>query len=182
MLENVCALRMLFPPDTSIDYQLNSFLLAITWQEMSKCPEKASSLPCSWHTSVPDSGSALQAWGNEENNCTLLLARNPLGYTDALFFFQGLILLSAPYCAGPSHLGAWQGSGPETWMSPELAQPGSAAGRKHSHWGNGVEQRATCEKPISIHCISMARWIVELKVVFFRSDQLPDPVGVTSEL
>lgn len=112
MLENVCALRMLFPPDTSIDYQLNSFLLAITWQEMSKGPEKASSLPCSWHTSVPDSGSALQAWGNEENNCTLLLARNPLGYTDALFFFQGLISLSAPYCAGPSHLGAWQGSGP----------------------------------------------------------------------
>lgn len=35
---------------------------------------------------VVDSESALQAWGNEENNCTLILAHNPLGYTDALFF------------------------------------------------------------------------------------------------
>lgn len=34
-----------------------------------------------------DSGSALQARGNEENNCTLLLAYNPSGYTDASFFF-----------------------------------------------------------------------------------------------
>lgn len=48
-------------------------------------------------------------------------------------------------------------------MSPELAQPVSAAGRKRSHWGNGVEQRATCKQPISIHRISMARWIAELR-------------------
>ncbi|KAI9521825.1 hypothetical protein NQZ68_003980 [Dissostichus eleginoides] len=57
--------------------------------------------------------------------CQLCLLRVP-----------GFILLSASYCAGPSHLGARQGSGPETWMSPELAQPGPAAGRKFSHWGN----------------------------------------------
>lgn len=63
-------------------------------------------------------------------------------------------------------MGAWWGLGPKTWMSPELAQPGSAAGRKHSHWGNRVEQRATCEEPISIHCISMERWIAELRVFF----------------
>ena len=95
---------------------------------------------------VADSGSALQARGNEENNCTLHLAYNLLVYTDAFSFFsfQGFFLLSASYCAGPSHLGARQGSGPETWMSPELAQPGPAAGRKFSHWGNRVEQRATC--------------------------------------
>lgn len=49
MLKNVCNLRRLFPPDTSIDYWLNRFLLAITWQEMSKGPENESSLPCSWH-------------------------------------------------------------------------------------------------------------------------------------
>lgn len=127
---------------------------------------------------VADSGSALQAWGNEENNCTLLLAHNPLGYTDALFFLQKFVLLSAPYCSGPSHIRALQDSGPETWMSPELAQPGSAAGRKHSHWGNQVEHRATCKKPISIPCISMARWIAELRGFF----QLPEPVGFTSEL
>lgn len=52
MLKNVCILEMLFPLDTSIDYQLNSFLLAITWQEMSKGPQKASSLPCSWRNSL----------------------------------------------------------------------------------------------------------------------------------
>lgn len=125
-----------------------------------------------------DSGSALQAWGNEENNCTLLLAHNPLGYTDALFFFlpEVHLVVSLILC-WPLPQGAWQGSGPETWMSPELAQPGSAAGSKHSHWGNGVEQRATCKKPISIHCISTARWIAELRVF-----SLPGPVVFTSEL
>lgn len=62
---------------------------------------------------VADSGSALQARGNEENNCTLLLAYNPLGYTDASFFsFQKLVVMSAPYCPSPSHIRAWQESGP----------------------------------------------------------------------
>lgn len=133
---------------------------------------------------VADSGSALQAWGNEENNCTLLWAQNPTGYTDALFFFPpSRSSFSCHPCIvpAPSHLRALWDPGRETRMSPELAQPGSAEERKHSHWGNQVEHGATCEKPISIPCIITARWIAEQSFFSFP-DQLPEPVGLTSEL
>lgn len=92
-----------------------------------------------------------------------------MGHKDPYFLFsyRGSSCRQPSYCTGPSHLGVWQSL--ETWMSPELAQPGSAAGRKRSHWGkkkNVVEQRATCKKPISTQRISTARWIAELRVIF----------------
>lgn len=149
---------------------------------MSKDPELIAMLVA--YQPAADSGSAVQAWGNEENNCTLPRAHNPLGYTDAVVLLRVHLLVVSfiHYCAGHSHLGVWQNSGPETWMSPELAQPSCAAGRKHSHRGNGLEQRAMCKKPISIHCISTARWIAELRACSFRSDQLPEPIVFTFEL
>lgn len=38
-----------FPSNTQTDYQLNSFLPAITWEKMSKDPEQGDSLACLWH-------------------------------------------------------------------------------------------------------------------------------------
>lgn len=140
---------------------------------MSKGPEKASSLSCSWHNSPPLIVD--QLYKPEEMRKTIAPFSEPVTpCAQDASLFQGFILPSASNCAGPSHLGVCQGSGPQFWMSPELAQPCSAAGRMHSHWGNGIEQTATCTKPISILCINMARWIV----IFFslRSDLLPNSV------
>lgn len=142
--------QCIFPPDTSIDYPLNSFFACYYMARKFKRPRESKLIGMLTASQpVADSGSALQAWGNEENNCTLLLAHNPLGYTDTLFFSCWSSFCCNSYIAPPT----WQNPGPKTWMSPELAQPGSAAGRRHSHWGTRVEHRATCKKPISIPCI-----------------------------
>ncbi|XP_014848255.1 PREDICTED: tetratricopeptide repeat protein 28-like isoform X2 [Poecilia mexicana] len=55
---------------------------------------------------------------------------------------KGFILLSASYCVALFHLGAKRVSGPETWMSPDLAEPGSAAGSRSIPIGGDEESSA----------------------------------------
>lgn len=159
----------MFAPSQFFSLQIHQLITTLmvffacyaTWQKMSKGPEKANSLACLWHTSM--SLTVDQLYKPEEMSKTIATRSDTLSLT---FFFVCFLLPEVQFvvdhiiCCPLPH----QNLSHETWMSPELAQCGSAAGRKLSHWGTQVEHTATI--PISILCRTKARWIAELWVSF----------------
>lgn len=151
-------------------HQLITGLIAFCLLLHGKKCQKAQRKQAHWHAyGVPAcrwwriSFTSLRKWGKQLHPA---LSTKPRVIQTLFFPSRSSFSCHPRIVPAPSHLSALWDPGRETRMSPELAQPSSAEGRKHSHWGNQVEHGATCEKPISIPCIIMARWIAERRGFF----------------